>query len=59
MIQAVTGTMFNLNTGRTIVHNEQDHDFSIGDVISFDGKTYKIARVIPPSKPGGKWSLVV
>ena len=40
-----------------IVHNEQNETFAVGDVIEFDGIEHRVKAVIPPTKPGGKWSL--
>lgn len=59
MMKVITGTMYKLSNGKTIVHNEQNDRFSVGDIVSFDGKQYKIKNIVPPSKPDGMWSLYV
>ena len=59
MMRVITGTMFNLPTGKTIVYNEQNDRFSVGDIVNYEGKTYTIKAVVPPTKPDGKWSLCV
>ena len=59
MMRVITGTMYNLSNGKTIVYNEQNDRFSVGDKVSYEGKIYTIKAVVPPSKPDGMWSLCV
>lgn len=59
MMRVITGTMYNLSNGKTIVYNEQNDRFSVGDKVSYEGEIYTIKAIVPPSKPDGKWSLCV
>lgn len=59
MMKVITGTMFNLSNGKTIVYNEQNVRFSVGDTVSYEGETYTIKTIVPPCRPDGKWSLCV
>lgn len=59
MTKVITGTMYNLSSGKTIVYNEQNNRFSVGDIVNYEGTTYTIKAVIPPSRPDGMWSLSV
>ena len=53
----LTGTKFMTAQGVVIVYNEQQVRLAVGDVVSFDGEDLTIKRVIPPTRPGGKWSI--
>ena len=59
MMKVVTGNMFNTSFGKILVHNEQNEKFVVGEKINHEGNTLEIKNIIPPTKPDGKWSLVV
>lgn len=59
MMKVITGNKFKTADGLIIVHNEQDEKLYEGERVLLDGKTVVIAKIIPPSKPSGKWSILL
>ena len=55
----LTGTKFATAQGVVIVYNEQDTRLAVGDVVSFEGEDLIIKRIIPPTRPAGKWAIEV
>ena len=42
-----------------LVYNEQEEAFSVGERISCGGLPYIIKRIVFPSKPKAKWSMLL
>lgn len=59
MMKVITGKMFNTAFGKIIVYNEQSFLISNGERVNFDGITVTVKKVIAPTKPGEKWSVLV
>ncbi len=59
MTIVITGDKYTTKTGTVIVYDNQEERFSIGDKIVYKGERYIIERIIPPTRPNGKWSLGV
>ena len=58
-MKTIAGEMFNTSFGKIIIPVEQTAKYSIGDAVLFEGQEYTVLSVIPPTKPGGNWSLQV
>ena len=58
-MRTVTGELFHTRIGEMLVYNEQEEAFSVGERISYGGLPYIIKRIVFPSKPKAKWSLLL
>ncbi len=55
----LTGSKFETAQGVVIVYNEQHVRIAVDDVVSFEGEDLIIKRIIPPTRPSGRWAIEV
>lgn len=55
----ITGKSFNTSWGAMIVLPTPPNGNIVGERIKFHGDLYTVKAIIPPSRPGAKWSLQV
>lgn len=59
MTKVITGKLFNTSFGKVIVQNDTDVVVSVGETVLFCGAMYSVKDIIPPTKPEGKFSIVI
>ena len=59
MTKVIIGNMFVLQNGIAIVHEDQEEQFTIGEVVVYEGRKYTVKSIVPPTRPDGKWSIMV
>jgi len=59
MMKVITGEKLNTSLGLTVVVEEPSVSLNVGEQIIFEGKTFTIVEIISPSKPNGKWAIII
>lgn len=58
-MKRITGEKFNTAFGVAVVPNEQNEKIVVGEQILFEDEVFLVREVVPPSTPGGKWSIMI
>lgn len=59
MMRIITGEKYNTSFGTMVVLPMLTDGFHVGDQIEYDGIKYVVKKIIPPTKPDGKWSIMI
>lgn len=59
-MKQLTGELFHLPGEKiALIYNEQDTRLRVGEKVVFEKTVYRVSAIVPPSRPGGKWSIVI
>lgn len=59
MMIVITGDKFNTTFGTMLIPTDQTLRVSVGDIIKYENNEYTVERIVPPTKPDGKWALEI
>ena len=59
MTKVLTGEIINTSFGEMLLYNEQSSLISVGDIVLVSGQLREVKAIQVPSKPDGKWALLL
>ena len=57
--KVITGKKIKTSFGVAVVIDDESCCIEVGEQIIFEGNAFAISEIIPPSKPNGKWAIVI